>query len=126
MVHVPTLPDRLQAWHAPLQALLQQTPSAQTPDVQSVPTPHAAPMPSLSPQRPVFVLQVTPTQSVLAVHDVAHWMLGPVHLLYGLQLVITTAGQVPVPVQDAAAVSMAAVVAVPGVQDRLRQPCALS
>ena len=39
---------------------------------------------------------------------------------------VTTAEHVPVPVQDAAAVSVAAVVAVPGVHDRLRQPWLLA
>ena len=36
---------------------------------------------------------------------------------------VTGAGQAPAPSQVAAAVSMAAVVALPAVQDRLRQPC---
>ena len=38
---------------------------------------------------------------------------------------MATAGQLPVPVQVAAWVSMAAVVAVPATQERFRQPCAL-
>jgi len=105
---------------------LQQTPSTQLPSVQSVPTPHAAPMPNLSPQWPVCVLQVTgATQSAFDAHDVAHWMLGPVHLLYGAQDTVTTVGHVPAPLQVAASVSMAAVVAVPATHDRFRQPCAL-
>lgn len=40
LVHVPTLPFTLQAWQAPPQALLQQTPSVQKPVVQSVPNMH--------------------------------------------------------------------------------------
>ncbi len=54
---------------AVLQAVLQQTPfpaavSAQKPDEQSVPTPHAWPAASLSPHLFVSVLQVTLSQSV--------------------------------------------------------------
>lgn len=80
-MHVPTLPARLQAWHAPAQATLQQTPSSQLFDVQSVSIVQVAPGPNLDPQRPFVMLQVTPTQSALDAHEVAHWMLGPVHLL---------------------------------------------
>jgi hypothetical protein len=72
LVQVPTLFVTLQAWQAPPQALLQQTPSAQNPEVQSVPIPHGTPAPSFSPQRPVLVLQLTPTQSPSPPQDVAH------------------------------------------------------
>ena len=50
-------------------------------------------------------------------------MFGPVHLLLGAQDIVTTAPQVPAPLQFAASVSMAAVVAVPVAHDRFRQPC---
>jgi hypothetical protein len=58
-----------------LQAVLQQTPfpaavSAQNPDEQSVPTPHAWPAASLSPHLFVSVLQVTLLQSVALVQVV--------------------------------------------------------
>lgn len=71
-VHVPTLPVTLHAWHAPPQALLQQTPSAQKPEVQSVPKVHTMPVASFSPQRCVWVLHGTPTQSTLVAQEVAH------------------------------------------------------
>jgi hypothetical protein len=41
--HVPALPERLQASHAPEQAALQQTPSTQIPLVHSLAAPQAAP-----------------------------------------------------------------------------------
>jgi hypothetical protein len=46
--HVPSDPmsffDAAHAWHTPLHAELQQTPSAQKPEPQSVPTVHGAPV----------------------------------------------------------------------------------
>jgi hypothetical protein len=49
-LHVPTLPVLLQAWQAPVQVELQQTPSTQLPDVQSVPSAQLFPFGSFSPQ----------------------------------------------------------------------------
>lgn len=69
---VPSWPLLLQAMQVPVQAELQQTPSTQFPDRQSVPTMHAKPSPSFSPHWLVFRLQVTPTQSLSPVHVVAH------------------------------------------------------
>jgi hypothetical protein len=43
LVHVPTVPARAQDWHDPLQAELQQTPSAQKLDWHSNPTEQEAP-----------------------------------------------------------------------------------
>jgi len=40
---VPTNPDRLQAWQAPLQEPLQHTPSAHAPELHSVPAPQTSP-----------------------------------------------------------------------------------
>jgi hypothetical protein len=59
-VQVPSLPVTLHAWQAPTHPLLQQRPSTQLPDVQSVPTEHKAPLASLSPQPCVVRLHVTP------------------------------------------------------------------
>jgi hypothetical protein len=42
VVHVPMLPETSHAWHWPPQALLQQTPSVQTPLVHSFAAPHPA------------------------------------------------------------------------------------
>ena len=41
--HCPTLPATSQAWHWPLHAWLQQTPSAQDPLAHSFPAPQARP-----------------------------------------------------------------------------------
>jgi hypothetical protein len=74
----------------------------------------------------VTVLQVTPTQSALVAQVVAHWtVLMASHLLYRPHEVTMAAGQLPAPLHVAAAVSLAAVVAVPGVHDRLRHPWVL-
>ena len=50
---VPWLPWTLQAWQAPVQALLQQKPSTQLPFVHSVPTPQVAPLAFFGMQTPV-------------------------------------------------------------------------
>jgi hypothetical protein len=64
--HAPERPTRLQLTHGPLQATLQQTPSAQKPDAQSVFFWHTAPG-GLGPQLPFT--QLTPSaQSVLDLH----------------------------------------------------------
>jgi len=43
-VHLPTLPPTSHAWHAPPQAVSQQTPSTQLPDPHSEPAVHAVPL----------------------------------------------------------------------------------
>jgi hypothetical protein len=50
LVHVPTLPVRLQAWQLPAQALLQHTPSTHTPLWHSLATLHEAPLDFLETQ----------------------------------------------------------------------------
>lgn len=73
-VQVPSWPALLQASHVPVQALLQQTPSAHDrPVLQSLVTVHVCPWARLVPHVLVIVLQVTPTQSAFDEHVVAHW-----------------------------------------------------
>jgi hypothetical protein len=51
-VHAPMLPGTLHAWHCPLQAWSQQTPSAQWPEAHWFAAPQLAPAPSNSVQTP--------------------------------------------------------------------------
>jgi len=73
-VQVPIEPDRLQAWQAPAQVLLQQTPSTQLGAVgpQSELLSHCSPLPRTSPHLFVAVLQGTPAQSASFVQLVRH------------------------------------------------------
>src|SRR4051812_22755905 len=67
-LQAPSLPARLQATHAPLQARLQQTPSAQKPDSQSPWVAQVEPSGFL-PEPHLPCTQATPpAQSLLAVH----------------------------------------------------------
>lgn len=71
---VPGLPPgKLQVWHSPAQALLQQTPSTQFPDMQSpaVSVVQRLPFGSFALHLPVL-RQAEPTQSASEAHDVAH------------------------------------------------------
>jgi len=76
LVHEPVFPPpRLQAWQGPLQAVLQQTPSAQVrPVTQSPVTLHIAPCACLLPHSLVNVLQGMPTQSLSEAQVLAHWV----------------------------------------------------
>jgi hypothetical protein len=79
-VQVPALPAALQTWQAPVQAELQQTPSTQLPEVQSVVAEQIYPLPSLSPHLCVWVLHAMPVmQSAATMHEVAQ--AAPSHLL---------------------------------------------
>jgi hypothetical protein len=73
VTHVPALPPSLQAWHWPPQALLQQTPSAHTPLVHSVPAAQTVPLALAGWQVPVRS-QYFPTPQVAepGVHAPAH------------------------------------------------------
>ena len=66
--HMPTCPDRLQAMQAPVQAALQQTPSAQMFDTQSAPATQPAPLGflGLAPQL-LFMHTAVETQSLATV-----------------------------------------------------------
>jgi hypothetical protein len=121
------VPDVLHVWQAPPHAVPQHRPSAQNVDVQSVPVTHNAPLPSFSPQRCVWRLQMTPfTQFALVVQLVAHWV--AFRHLNDPQVDVMTAPQAPVPVQVAGAVNVLtapAVVLVLSTHACVRQPCAL-
>jgi hypothetical protein len=75
VTHVPALPPSLQAWHWPPQALLQQTPSAQTPLEHSVPDAHVVPFVLAGWQAPVRS-QYFPAPQVAepGVHAPAHFV----------------------------------------------------
>ena len=99
------------AWHCPVHALLQQTPSTQNEDVHCVPEVHADPFESFPPHVPP--MHVSPaTQSVSTVHDVLHEVEPQV---YGAHVEVAGEGQFPAPSQFAPAV------AVPPVQLAVRQ-----
>jgi hypothetical protein len=53
-VQVPTAPARLHAWHVPLHAALQHTPSTHFPELQVLPAVHAAPLASLAAHTPAL------------------------------------------------------------------------
>jgi hypothetical protein len=57
---VPTEPGIAHDWHVPQEALPQQTPSTQLPDVQSLGDPHV--LPSCLPHRPVESQVESPPQ----------------------------------------------------------------
>ena len=100
-VQAPTVPVSAHDWQVPPQALLQQTPCAQNPEPQSALALQATPIP--------FFTQLVPmqkklaTQSVSSVHDVLQ---APVPHWYGLQDDVVAAGQLPLPSQARAEVSV--------------------
>jgi hypothetical protein len=67
---VPTLPVRAHDWQVPVQAVAQQKPWAQKPELHSAPAPHAAPMGFLPQLPPMQVFGEV--QSLLLVHEVLH------------------------------------------------------
>lgn len=73
IVQVPLVLVRLHAMQVPVQALLQQTPSAQKPDVQSVFAMQIMPLANVLPHRLFWVLHVAPAQSAFEAQLVAHW-----------------------------------------------------
>jgi len=93
-LHVPTVPCKLQATQALLQALLQQTPWAQFPLAHSTPLAHCAPS-GLRPQDP-FVHTLPAEQSASAVH-VALQAIAP--QANGTQDIEAGVTQVPAPSQ---------------------------
>lgn len=109
--HVPAFDGRLHASHWPEQAVSQQTPSMQLPDAHWVPATHAAPLPSFAMHSPP-PQNVPDAQSVSAPQVVAQIV--PAHL-YGAQVVVASAGHLPLPSQAAAAV------ATPAEQEAARQ-----
>jgi hypothetical protein len=101
---------------------LQHTPSTQNPVPQSLGLLQVSPGAILSPHWWVIVLQVTGvTQSTSPPHMPAHWKaFGTTSHLLPMHAVVTV-GHEPAPSQVSAAISVAGVVLVPGVQDRFRQ-----
>lgn len=94
-VQVPTVPDRLQELQVPVQALLQQTPWAQNPELHMAAAVQGEPMASLP--------QLVPTQlagdvqSALLAHVVLHAALLP--QAYGSHSVEVTVLHEPAPSQ---------------------------
>jgi hypothetical protein len=107
-LQVPRVAVRLHDWHVPLQAVLQQTPCAQTPDMHSLPTAHARPL-TLSAHAPLVhkagdaqsallaqVFLQTPVPQRNGKHDVAPGVVhrpAPSHVDVGVNAVVA-AGQV--------------------------------
>lgn len=95
-VHVPRLLESAQVWQAPLQALLQQKPCAQSLETHSVPSAHGWPLP-LRPHEPVAVLQSAGgMQSTLLAQVVLHAVVAH---LNGKQAVGAGVTQAPAPSQ---------------------------
>jgi hypothetical protein len=84
LVQVPKEPVRLQASHAPAQAVLQQRPSTQWPLVHWKASVHTAPSALLATQAPPWQC-VEPSQSLCTVQDVGQLTATPEHR-YGAQL----------------------------------------
>ena len=106
-LQVPSLPVNVQLWHAPPQALLQQTPSLpQTPLLQSLVTLHGRPGGSAVPQLLVVLRHVSPpVQSESLVHVVRHDGLVTLQMK-GLHIEADDTAQLPLPSQLAAEVSV--------------------
>jgi hypothetical protein len=104
LLHVPTFEASTQLWQPPVQAVLQQTPSAlQVLLLQSEFALQLCPLASLSPHRLLVLRHVSPaTQSTSEVHVVRQDGLVALHL-YGSQLEGPAAEQLPAPSQLAAA-----------------------
>jgi len=100
-VQAPTVPVSAHDWQVPVQAVLQQTPWAQNPEPHSVLPPQATPIPYFTQLPPMQKKLVT--QSVSTVHDVLQT---PVPHWYGLQDDVVAAGQLPLPLQARAEVSV--------------------
>jgi hypothetical protein len=101
LVQAPTVPPSAHDWQVPPQALLQQNPWAQNPEPHSALPPQATPIPFFT-QLPPMQKKLA-TQSVSAPHDVLQ---APVPHWYGLQEEFVAAGQVPMPSQARAEVSV--------------------
>jgi hypothetical protein len=99
--HVPSdcvVSDFAHAWHVPVQAVLQQTPSTQKPEVHWRPDVQAAPLPDfrMQPVEPQYALA---SQSVWSTQLVRHAAPVAAHL-YGRQLVVVFGAQTLVVVPE--------------------------
>jgi hypothetical protein len=96
IVHFPTEPASAQLRHAPVQGVLQQTPSTQLPFWQSALAAHFCPS-TFAPQLPVATTQAIPSaQSASVVHLELH---APFAHLYFPQSCTSEAWQEPRPSQ---------------------------
>jgi len=94
LVQAPGVPASAQDLQVPVQAVRQQTPCSQKPELHSPAPPQAAPG-GFRPQ--LLVLQTLgDAQSLALEHVVLH---APVPQAYGAQLDVVAAWQVPVPLQ---------------------------
>jgi hypothetical protein len=101
LVHAPTEPASAHDLQVPVQAVAQQKPCAQKPELHSASAAHAA-LIGLRPQLPL--LQVLgDAQSAAVVHDILHALLPHA---YGAQLDEVAVWQVPVPLQVRAGVNV--------------------
>jgi hypothetical protein len=95
LVQVPALPESAHDLHVPEQAIEQQTPCAQIPELHSTPSPQVAPSGFL-PQLPItHVLGATQLRSM--VHVVRHCPLSP--QVKGAHDWLAAPAQVPMPSQ---------------------------
>ena len=92
-MQVPALPESAHDLHVPEQAVEQQTPCAQIPELHSTPSPHVAPS-GFFPQLPMTQV-LGATQFASAVHVVRHWPLSP-HM-NGAHDWLAAAAHVPMP-----------------------------
>jgi hypothetical protein len=90
------VPLELQAWQVPVQAVAQQTPCAQKPELHSTAVEQAVPSGFFEQVPPLQTLGAT--QSVSAMQVVLQMLL-VVSQLYAPQLLLVAAEQVPVPLQ---------------------------
>jgi hypothetical protein len=96
VVQVPTDPPRLHAWHAPSQAVSQQTPSTQKPERHCPLLPHGSPSGKSSVQCPAS--QKEPgTHSASSLQLVAQAL--PSQRVYGAQETGSAGSQTPLPLQ---------------------------
>ncbi len=100
-LQVPWLPVRLQAMHAPVQAVLQQVPSTQLPLVHSGEVMQVWPLAFLGVHFPALQ-KLVPVQGAVSEQPPAQ--MAPAHEL-GAQLTVSTAGHAPLPSQPAATVA---------------------
>ena len=101
LVQVPTVPASAQDWQVAPQAVMQQTPWAQTPDTHSPPPPQATPVAFLAQLPPMQVNGAT--QSALTVQVFLH---AAEPQAYGSHMDDVAAWHVPVPLHDRADVSV--------------------
>jgi hypothetical protein len=99
---VPAWPGTSQAWHWPLQAVSQQTPSTQLALAHWFGAPQPAPFASLVTQMPAA--QNWPAVQSPSEAQLPRQAVGP--QAKGLQLWVWTGGQLPAPSQEAARVAV--------------------